>query len=224
MARDKVVTAWHCTVDKDSDTGAAAVSLEVVRESDGARANVTTCAASPGLDVAALTLDEPPWDGQWETPQFARLDRTTAGELTDCQAVGYPLFQRDDTDRQRNVAELHGAIRQLEDAASGFLLLRDEKLNDVHDPKRDMNIPTSVTGTDLKPGSAWGGLSGALVFHQGQALGVVVEHHPHQGGSAIRILLFERLTEATDPDAVAVARAIGLPSSPGPAVGGPGAG
>ena len=31
-----VLTAWHCTVDKESESGAAPVSLSVFRKADGA--------------------------------------------------------------------------------------------------------------------------------------------------------------------------------------------
>ena len=50
------------------------------------------------------------------------------------------------------------------------------------------------------------------MFYRGQALGVVVEHQPRQCGSAFQILPIDHLAEATDPDALAVARAIGLPA------------
>jgi TPR repeat protein len=127
--------------------------------------------------------------------------------LRDCEAVGFPLWQLDPHDGGRNAAELHGTIRLTEDVESGLLVLRDSLLNDV-------TIPSTVATDDLADGSPWGGLSGALVFRHGVALGVVIEHHPRQGRSAITILPVDRFAAAsagTDPDSAAVAEALGLP-------------
>jgi tetratricopeptide (TPR) repeat protein len=101
--------------------------------------------------------------------------------LQDCVAVGYPLWQLDPAEGQRNAAELHGNIRVTEDVESGLLVLRDSELSDVM-------VPPSVEGEDLSAESPWGGLSGALVFYRDAALGVVVEHHPRKGPSAITIM------------------------------------
>ena len=137
------------------------------------------------------------------------MDRSRSGELRDCEAVGFPLWQLDPRDQQRNAAELHGTIRMTEDVESGFLVMRDPLLTDVA-------IPGTATTRDRAEGSPWGGLSGALVFWQGIALGVVIEHHPRQGRSAIRILPVERFAAdpaGGDPDTAAVAAALGLPAA-----------
>ena len=205
-----VLTARHCTVDKR--TGRPARSLRVVRRSDGAEAPATPCAAAS--DVAVLTVGE---DTAWpvptvsEPPRFGRVDRSRSRELRDCEAVGFPLWQLDPRDQQRNAAELHGTIRVTEDVESGLLVMRDPLLQDVA-------IPRTAAADDRAEGSPWGGLSGALVFNQGIALGVVIEHHPRQGRSAITILPVERLAAVpvdgdVDSLAVAVAAALGLPSA-----------
>jgi hypothetical protein len=64
-----------------------------------------------------------------------------------------------------------------------------------------------VGGTPL----AWGGLSGALVFCNGLALGVVVEHHRRQGASALRLVPFNAIAAASDPDTRWLAEALGVP-------------
>ena len=43
-----------------------------------------------------------------------------------------------------------------------------------------------LSGQDGQGPSPWGGLSGALMFYRGRAIGVVVEHHRRQGPSALR--------------------------------------
>jgi len=198
------LTALHCTVDRM--TGREARSLSVIRRTDGAEASATRIAAS--LDLAVLSLPErPEWSagGMLERPAFGRIGRDRAGEMHDCQAVGFPLWQMDPQAVQRNAAELHGTIRVTEDAESGFLVMRDALLSDVA-------VPSSASGerADMSP---WGGLSGALVFLRGVALGVVIEHHPRQGRSAIRIMPVERVAAlaSVNADAAAVASALGLP-------------
>ena len=55
------------------------------------------------------------------------------------------------------------------------------------------------------------------MFYREQAIGVVIEHYPHQGGSAVRLATFDHLlTLAANGDAAsqAVAEALGLPQGP----------
>ena len=203
VAGDLVVTAWHCTVDMASK--GEALSVSVLRESDGQEFRVVAVTSCRPLDVAVLRLAGPAWDEQREPVRFARVPRERTGELLDCQSVGYPSFQRDGARGQRNLAEVHGTIRMADDRGSGFLLLRDGVLHDVRG-----GDPTSPSEPQT---SAWGGLSGALVFYQGQAIGVVVEHHPRQGGSAIRIRPIDQLLTSDDPTARAVGDLLGLPET-----------
>jgi TPR repeat protein len=195
VSRRQALTARHCTVDKK--TGRPARSLRVVRRFDGAQAPaVPSCLAA---DVALITVaEDPAWPvlDELEPPRFGRVDRSHSGELIGCEAVGFPLWQLDPRDQQRNAAELHGTIRLTEEAESGLLVLRDPLLADV-------TVPASVTVGDQAEGSPWGGLSGALVFYRGTALGVVIEHHPRKGRSAITILPVVGFG--------AVAKALGLP-------------
>ena len=210
VTEGRVLTAKHCTADKR--TGRPARSIRVSRLSDGAEAPARLLAAASGSDVAVLAVGESPtWrrSAAFDSPRFGRVDRSRSGELHDCEAVGFPLWQLDARDQGRNAAELHGTIRMTEDAESGFLLMRDPLLGDV-------GVPSKVTAEDQNAESPWGGLSGALVFHQGIALGVVIEHHPRQGHSAITILPVERFAAggaSGDPGRAAVAAALGLPSA-----------
>ena len=190
-----VLTARHCTMDQK--TGRPVRSLRVFRRSDAAEASARICVSPEGLDVALVEIDE---DRGWPAPadlgppRFGRVDRTRSGELHDCQAVGFPLWQVDSRDQQRNAAELHGTIRVTEDVESRRLVLRDPLLSDV-------SVPRTAAPQDGAADSPWGGLSGALVFYNDSALGVVVEHHPRQGGSAITILPVEEFATALAADA-----------------------
>ncbi|MER7582309.1 hypothetical protein [Kitasatospora sp. NPDC097691] len=188
----------------DKKTGRPPNSLSVIRRSDGARATARRISAE--LDVAVLTVTQgAEWTKALEPPTFGRVGRDHAAELHDCEAVGFPLWQMDPHDEQRNAAELHGTIRVTEDMESGLLVMRDSLLADVSIPDGDSD--------DRAMNSPWGGLSGALVFHNGIALGVVIEHHPRQGGAAVRIMPIERLAAVSaraDGPEMSVASALGL--------------
>ena len=203
LAGGSILTAEHCT--RDKKTGDPAVTLRAVRALDGLIADATVLAASRDDDVALLDVAAPPWPGELSAVSFGRVDRTRSGELQDCEAIGYPLWQLQPTDGQRNTAELHGTIRRTEDAESQFLLLRDAALDSVV-------VPRTANIADAERSSPWGGLSGALVFYEGVALGVVVQHQPRQGSSALRLVPFDRIASATSAETQAVAAALGLPS------------
>jgi Trypsin-like peptidase domain/Sel1 repeat len=203
-----VLTAEHCT--RDKKTGQPPSSLRVVRASDGLEAGARVRVASRVVDVAVLDLhDNAQWPTGLSAPLFSRVDRTYSGELVGCEAIGYPLWQLDPVDHQRSTAELHGTIRRTEDAESQYLLLRDPLLASVGTPQ----AAAEAVGSDAEMASLWGGLSGALVFYASAALGVVVQHHPRQGASAVRLVPFERIATSHDAQTCAVAAALGLPSA-----------
>src|ERR1022692_3859619 len=178
-----VLTAEHCT--RDKLTGRPALRLRVTRASDWASADVVETLASPIVDVAVLRLDDTaPRISEMPAPAYARVDRTRAGVMEKCEAIGYPLIQRDPDNKTRDTAELHGTIYQTDEAESGRLLMREPVIHPG--PVTDPGPKSAATPKQEQP-SPWGGLSGALVFYQGDAIGVVIEHHPRQGDSALRI-------------------------------------
>ncbi len=188
-----VLTAAHCT--RDKATGEAAARLRVVRPSDGAVADVADVVSDRGLDVAVLRLaDDAPWEAGLSPVVFARVDQNQSGVLDDCTGIGFALFQRDPDWRTRHTSEFHGRIYQTDERESGRLLMREPLIH-----------PGPVTGLggealseqDKEGSSPWGGLSGALVFYRGSAIGVVVEHHPRQGDSALRVIGFEQIATAS---------------------------
>ena len=206
VAERLVLTARHCTL--DNKTGRPAKLLRVTRRSDGVNMPVSLIAAA--LDVAVLRVAaNAPWVPPIasEPPRFGKVDRNRSRQLHGCQAVGFPLWQLDPRDQQRNAAELHGSIRATEDIESGLMVMRDPLLSDVA-------VPDTVHREDQTERSPWGGLSGALVFYHGMALGLVIEHHPRQGPAAITILPAERFAAPPadgDPDLLKLTAVLGLP-------------
>jgi hypothetical protein len=104
-----VLTAGHCIRDRKS--GKLAAQIQVMRARDGATVpggNVIMC---PELGVAVIALgDDAPWEAELPGVVFARVDRSRAGMLEDCQTIGFPLFQRDSEGRA--TSEVHGTLYQ----------------------------------------------------------------------------------------------------------------
>ncbi len=186
-----VLTAAHCTRDKVS--GEPADSIQVIRATDGAAVHVgnESVTATESMDVAVIRLPLPGWSSPVPSVVYARVDREHAGVLDDCVAVGYPLFQLDAGHKKRATAELHGRIYQTDGHEAGRLLLRE------------VSFTPGSANLFTEDGGAWGGLSGALVFHSGRAIGVVVEHHPRQGSASVQLTAIDRLLTAHDGAAVA---------------------
>ncbi|MDN4646317.1 bifunctional trypsin-like peptidase domain-containing/SEL1-like repeat protein [Arthrobacter sp. PsM3] len=204
-----VLTAEHCT--RDILKMKQLSSLRVIRSSDGAPAPVIGVVASQGLDVAVLRLgDDAPWDALLPAVAFARVERHYSGMLQNCEAIGYPLFQRDAEKGTRDTGEVHGTIYQTDEAESGRLLIRETRVHP--EPIADWRTPKETERKAARP-SPWGGFSGALLFHAGLAIGVVVEHHHRQGDSALKAMTFDRIARDafTDPAVRGVADALGLP-------------
>ena len=199
-----VLTAEHCT--RDKVTGESAARLGVIRASDGAVAEVVGVVPDHGLDVAVLQLaDDVPWDPGLPPTEFARVDQSRSGVLDDCTGIGFPLFQRDPARRTRHTSEFHGRIYQTDERESGRLLMREPLIHPgpIADPDSETLIGRGGHGP-----SPWGGLSGALMFSHGSAIGVVVDHHPRQGDSALRAVGFERIA-ATNAE---IRQCLGLPA------------
>jgi hypothetical protein len=205
-----VLTARHCTLDKE--TGRAATRLSVIRASDGATATVTLNEASPALDVAVLAFDpDSPWGTELpgEPVTFGKVDRERTAQLNDCAAVGYPLWQGSEAGDYRDVAELHGHIRALEGMESQRLVLRDPTLAGTGWARAGIGAAGAADMTAVGQ-SAWGGLSGAAVFHDGLLLGVIIEHHPRQGETALQIRPVEAIATAVDDATLRLGAALGI--------------
>ena len=207
-----VLTAEHCT--RDKATGEPAARLRVIRASDAAMADVAGVVPDRGLDVAVLQLaDDAPWDTSLAPPLVARVDQSHSGVMHDCAGIGFALFQRDPDRRTRHTSEFHGTIYRTDERESGRLLMREPLIRPgpVTDP-----AGAALSHQDGTGASPWGGLSGALMFYRGRAIGVVVEHHPRQGPSALRAVGFDRIAGSAE-----IRECLGLPGPDGlPWVGG----
>ena len=131
----------------------------------------------PGPDLALVELTGPGVD----VPRMglAAVDRASvSGDPVErCHAVGYPVFmERDGPDggRVRETADAFGHVPVLSGLAGGLL-----------------SVQVSSAPRPLPPGqtalgqSQWSGMSGAPVVAGGLLLGVVTEHAPRAGDSAI---------------------------------------
>ena len=198
-----VLTTEHCT--RDKATGEPAAWLRVVRAGDGAVADVVSVVSDRRLDVAVLQLvDDAPWDTGLPPPPFARVDQSQSGVLDDCTGIGFPLFQRDPDRRTRHTSEFHGRIYQTDERESGRLLMREPLIHPGPVPGSESE---ALSERGQEGASPWGGLSGALMFYRGRAIGIVVEHHPRQGHSALLAVGFERIAAASTE----IRQCLGLP-------------
>jgi tetratricopeptide (TPR) repeat protein len=201
LAGDLVLTAGHCV--RHLATGAGPREVKVVRAAskDQAAAVSWLLADDPSgpLDVAVLRLEDRWIAETLPATRYTRLDRHHSGMLSDCEAIGFPEYETEEKDpARRHHAELHGVIYQTDGAGTGRLLLREPVLPTLAPPGES--------------GSIWGGLSGAMVFHAGAALGVIVEHHPRQGPSAVQLVPFDEIAKRRgDPRLAPIANLIGLP-------------
>jgi WD40 repeat protein len=175
-----VLTAEHCTRDKTA-TGSPVAKLSVI--ADGSKVTDAEVVSCPALDLAVLILRTVPddWPTDLQRLVFARVDRERSGELQDCEAVGFPLWQYDQNTNVRHSGELRGTINQtdLREALQLLLRIKYDAVSEDHEG----------TGEDFP----WGGASGALVFHAGLALGVVIEHRYTQGKGTVQLSAFDKL-------------------------------
>ena len=169
-----VLTAAHVVADavsvvvRDPDKReyTAAVDPRFVGDADG-----------PGPDVALLEIDDPAFDGDLPPIGLAAVDRdsATAEPVERCHAVGYPWFAETPSPRAvRDTVDAIGVVPVLSRLAAGLL-----------------SVQVTVAPRELPPqetalaASEWSGMSGAPVVTAGCLLGVVTEHAPREGPSAI---------------------------------------
>ena len=169
-----VLTAAHVV--------AGAVSV-VVRD-PGKREHAATVdprfvgdAGGPGPDLALLEIADPAFGGDLPPIGLAAVYRDSAtGEPVErCHAVGYPWFaETQSRTAVRDTVDAIGVVPVLSKLKTGLLSVQ------VTVTPRELPPEKATLGT-----SEWSGMSGAPVFAGGCLLGVVTEHAPREGPSAI---------------------------------------
>jgi WD40 repeat protein len=133
----------------------------------------------PGPDLALVEIDDPAFSLDVPGIGLAAVDRdSTTGEPVErCHAVGYPWFAEARSRTRaavRDTVDAIGVVPVLSNLAAGLL-----------------SVQVTVAPRELPPeetaltASEWSGMSGAPVFAGGRLLGVVTEHAPREGPSAI---------------------------------------
>ncbi|HET9895635.1 MAG TPA: effector-associated domain EAD1-containing protein [Streptosporangiaceae bacterium] len=131
--------------------------------------------AEPGPDLALVEIDDYRID--LEPIELAVIDRDSlnAAPVRDCHAIGYPWFAETPSPTAvRETVDAVGYVPVLSGLAKGMLTVQ----------VTDSPQPLPPAGSSLRQ-SQWAGMSGAPVVASGCLLGVVNEHAPRQGQSAI---------------------------------------
>jgi WD40 repeat protein len=131
----------------------------------------------PAPDLALLEIADPAFEGGLPPIGLAGVDRDSAtGEPVErCHAIGYPWFAETPSPRAvRDTVDAIGVVPVLSKLKTGLL-----------------SVQVTVTPRELPPeetalgASEWSGMSGAPVLASACLLGVVTEHAPREGPSAI---------------------------------------
>jgi Effector-associated domain 1/Trypsin-like peptidase domain len=141
----------------------------------GAVLNPRFIGAQPGPDLALVEIDDYRIDT--EPIEVAVIDRDSlnAEPVRDCHAIGYPWFaEKPSPTAVRDTVDAVGYVPVLSGLAHGLLTVQ------VTEAPR----PLPAAGKRLGQ-SPWSGMSGAPVVASGCLIGVVIEHAPRAGPSAI---------------------------------------
>ena len=143
---------------------------------------VLVCDEQSRADLALLEISDPRFGEHLLPVTFARVNRDSPAPVTGCWAVGFPRFGEAGP-------VLPGGSRRETWQVSGHILpggLRRAGL-------LSLQVTSTPVGRSLA-GSAWEGMSGAVVFaadaHDGEqaAVGVISTHHRPEGESALTVV------------------------------------
>jgi WD40 repeat protein len=134
-----------------------------------------------GPDLALVEIDELEKQGieilELPAMELAVVDREgpTAEPVERCHAIGFPWFmERPSPETTRDTVDAYGQILVLSRLASGLLTLQVSSSPRPLPPRRS-----------TLENSPWSGMSGAPIVTDGRLVGVVSEHAPREGSSAI---------------------------------------
>lgn len=169
-----VLTAAHVVA------GAVAVTVRDAAKREYAATidpRFVTDVRSPEPDLALIQVDDPRFEPNLPPVGLAQVNRDspTGEPVSGCHAVGYPWFAETPSPTAiRDSVDALGVVPVLSKLARGLL-----------------SVQVSSSPRTLPPGeiplgeSEWSGMSGAPVLADGLLLGVVIEHAPREGQSAI---------------------------------------
>jgi hypothetical protein len=129
----------------------------------------------PGPDLALVEIDDPKLD--LPPMGLARIDRDSPTDepVERCHAVGYPWFAETPSPAAvRDTVDAVGVVPVLSKLAAGLLSVQ-VSISPRPLPAEEKSLA----------GSEWSGMSGGPVVAAGRLLGVVTEHAPREGPSAI---------------------------------------
>ncbi len=144
---------------------------------------VLVCDEPSQVDLALLEISDPRFGEDLRPAGFARVNRDSPAPVPNCWAVGFPRFGEAGPvlpeGSRRETWHVGGEILPGRKLRAGLLSLQ---VTSTPQP-----LPVSVSG------SAWEGMSGAVVFntdpHHGElAVGVAAMHHRPEGESALTVV------------------------------------
>lgn len=160
-----VLTAAHAVAGAGTVTVRGADKVELA-------AVVALVGDADVADLALLELAEP-LDG-FAPLRWGKVDRDAAATIADCRGIGYPLFQQVPV---RDTAQLDGVVPTGDRRVSDLLTLR------VTSSPRALPPQQEALGQ-----SQWSGVSGTVVVTGDEVMiGVVTEHQPRAGDSALTL-------------------------------------
>jgi hypothetical protein len=131
--------------------------------------------AAPGPDLALVEIDDA--GAGLDSMELAVVERDDpkAAPVANCHAIGYPWFaETPGPTARRDTVDAIGYIPVLSKLAGGLLTVQ------VTDSPRPLPPGRTALGE-----SEWSGMSGAPVVADGCLIGVISEHAPREGSSAI---------------------------------------
>ncbi|WP_327117037.1 trypsin-like peptidase domain-containing protein [Streptomyces sp. NBC_01341] len=161
-----VLTAFHVV---DGATGVR-VRFDADRPGQWAATAVVSWADS-GTDVAVLTFRPEPGIAAVAPALFGRIGDDTHAVVA-VHAAGFPLWKRRRGADGRQFRELHqadGTVAALSNLRTGTL---------------EITVQTAAADPDPEV-SPWSGMSGAAVWAGARIVGVVAEHHRHEGAGRL---------------------------------------
>ena len=176
-----VLTAAHNVGYREGHGGHEQLLVRTIVGSEFAACVVLVCDEPSGVDLALLKISDPRFDEVLPPVTFARVNRDSPAPVPGCWAVGFPRFSEVGPvlpeGSRRETWHVSGEIAPGTKLRAGLLSLQ---VTSSPQP-----LPASLAG------SAWEGMSGAVVFagglHGGEqvAVGAISTHHGVEGESEL---------------------------------------